>query len=290
MMPWFYLAIVAYALNAVVFVVDKYLLSAPIPKPVPYAFWVSLLSLAVVVVIPFGVSWVNFNYFLVSFASGAAFFVFLVFLYKAVKKTDVSVASTKVGVMGVIFTFVLSLLILKDYFSGQDVIALGLLVVGILLVGKAGKGVWWEALVAGVAFGVSTVLLKLIFNYSTFLNGFFWTRIGLVSAALLILVYPPTFKEVFASLKNSPHHSRFIFVGNKILAGIGFALLYVAIKLGNVAIVNALLSAQFVFIFILALIFRNKISGIAESVKRAVITKKLAGIAFVGAGLLMLFK
>ncbi len=290
MMLWLNLAIVAYAINAIVFVIDKHLLSAPIPKPISYAFWVALLSSAVVVVIPFGVSWVNFNYFLIAFASGAAFFLSLIFLYKAVKKTDVSVASTKVGVLGVIFTYILSVFILKDYFSGQDIIAFGLLAVGILFMGKTGKGVWLQALIAGVAFGASTVLLKLTFNHSTFLNGFFWTKIGLVGAALFLLIHPSTRKEVFSSLKNSPHPSRFIFVGNKILAGIGFALLYVAIKLGNVSIVNALLSAQFIFIFLLTLVFRNKIPGIAENIKGIIIVEKLAGIVFIGAGFLMLFK
>lgn len=289
-MLWFYIAIVAYTINAIVFVIDKYLLFAPIPKPVSYAFWVSLLSLAVVVVIPFGVSWVSFNYFLIALASGASFFVFLVFLYEAVKKTDVSVASTKVGVMGVIFTYILSVLILKDYFSGMDVVALVLLALGILLMGKTGKGVWFQALIAGIAFGASTVLLKLTFNHSTFLNGFFWTRIGLVGAALFMLVHPSTRKEVFSSLKNYPHSSKFVFVGNKILAAGGFALLYVAIKLGNVSIVNALLSVEFVFIFLLALIFRKKISGIAESLTGGVVLAKLAGIALISAGFLILFK
>ncbi len=289
-MLWFYLAIIAYVLNAIVFVVDKYLLSAPIPKPISYSFWVSILSLAVIVLLPFGVYWVNFNYFFISFLSGAAFFLFLVFLYKAIKKTDISVASTKIGVLGVIFTYIFSVLILRDYFSGLDIIALGFMVAGILFIGKTGKGVWLEALISGVAFGASTVLLKLIFNYSTFLNGFFWTRIGLVGAALLILIHPTTRKEVSLSFKNSPHSSMFIFFVNKIIAGIGFALLYVAIKLGNVAVVNALLSVQFVFIFILALIFRNKIPGISEDIKGIILLEKLAGIALIGVGFLMLFK
>ncbi len=291
MMLWFYIAIAAYIINATVFVIDKHLLSASIPRPVSYAFWVSILSLAVVVVIPFGISWVSLSYFLVAFASGASFFVSLIFLYKAVKKTDVSVASTKVGVMGVIFTLLWSVWILKDYFSGPDVVALGLMVLGILFIGKtSSKDIWLNALISGIGFGASTVLLKLTFNHSTFLNGFFWTRIGLVGTALFILVIPSVRKEIFSSFKNSPHPSRFIFVGNKILAGIGFALLYVAIKLGNVAVVNALLSIQFVLIFILALIFRNKIPGIAENIKGIIIVEKLAGIVLVGIGFLMLFK
>ena len=290
-MNWFYIALTAYFLNAIAFVIDKHLLSAPILRPISYAFWVAILSFVAIVLLPFGVYWVNLNYFVISFASGAAFFFALIFLYKAIKKTDVSVASTKVGVLGVVFTYIFSALILKDYLSGHDIIALGLMVAGILLLGKTtSKSIWWEALISGAAFGISTVLLKLTFNHSTFLNGFFWTRMGLVGMAFLTLIHPHVREEVFSSFKKSPQSSRFIFVVNKIIAGIGFALLYVAIKLGNVSVVNALLGVQFVFIFILTLIFRNKIPGISENIKGIIILKKLAGIALIGAGFLILFK
>jgi len=123
-MLWLYLAIAAYALNAVAFIIDKYLLSAPILRPISYAFWVGMLSFASIVLLPFGVYWVNFFYFLISFASGAAFFFALLFLYKAIKKTDISVASTKVGVLGVIFTYIFSALILRSSFLGPDIVAL----------------------------------------------------------------------------------------------------------------------------------------------------------------------
>ena len=290
MMLWFYIAIIAYALNAIAFVIDKHLLSAPVLRPISYAFWVGILSLVAVVLLPLGVYWVSFYYFLVAFISGGMFFFGLIFLYKAIKKTDISIASTKVGVLGVIFTFIFSVLILKDYFSNSDVFGLGLMVAGILLMGKTGKGVWREALMAGIGFGISTVLLKLTFNNSTFLNGFFWTRMGLVGVSFLVLIHSPTRKEILSSLKNSPHYSRFVFVLNKIVAGVGFGLLYVAIKLGNVSIVNALLGVQFVFIFLFALIFRNKIPGIAENLKGVILLEKIVGMIFVGIGLLMLFK
>ncbi len=290
-MLWFYLAITAYALNSVAFIIDKYLLSAPVLRPISYAFWVAILSLVVVVVVPFGVYWVNFGYFLTAFASGAMFFCGLIFLYKAVQKTDISVASTKVGVLGVIFTYIFSVIILNDYFSGSDIIALGFMVAGILFVGKtSSKSIWREALMAGATFGTSTVLLKLTFNNSTFLNGFFWTRMGLVYMAFLVLIHPPTQREVFLSFKGSTHSSRFIFITNKIIASIGFALLYVAIKLGNVSVVNALLSAQFVFIFLLTILLRNKIPGIAENIKGRILLEKLAGVVLIGFGFFMLFK
>ena len=249
------------------------------------------MSFAAIVVLPFGVYWVDYYYFLISFASGAAFFFALIFLYQAVKKTDVSVASTKVGVLGVIFTYIFSVLILKDYFSGSAVIAIGLMVAGTLFLGKtSSKNIWRDAIISGAAFGISTVLLKLAFNHSTFLNGFLWTRMGLVGMAVLTLIHPYVRKEVFSSYKKSPHSSRFIFIVNKIIASMGFALLYVAIKLGNVSVVNALLSVQFVFIFLLALVLGDKIPGVSENKKGIIIVQKLAGIVLIGVGLLMLFK
>jgi len=290
-MLWIYLALGAYALNAIAFIIDKHLLSAPILHPISYAFWIAILSFAAIVVLPFGVYWVDYYYFLISFASGAAFFFALIFLYQAVKKTDVSVASTKVGVLGVIFTYIFSVLILKDYFSGSAVIAIGLMVAGTLFLGKtSSKNIWRDAIISGAAFGISTVLLKLAFNHSTFLNGFLWTRMGLVGMAVLTLIHPYVRKEVFSSYKKSPHSSRFIFIVNKIIASMGFALLYVAIKLGNVSVVNALLSVQFVFIFLLALVLGDKIPGVSENKKGIIIVQKLAGIVLIGVGLLMLFK
>ncbi|OGN00803.1 MAG: hypothetical protein A3I26_00655 [Candidatus Yanofskybacteria bacterium RIFCSPLOWO2_02_FULL_43_10] len=289
-MLWLYLAIAAYALNAVAFIIDKYLLSAPILRPISYAFWVGMLSFASIVLLPFGVYWVNFFYFLISFASGAAFFFALLFLYKAIKKTDISVASTKVGVLGVIFTYIFSALILRSSFLGPDIVALVFMVAGILLIGKTGKGVWPEALMSGVAFGVSTVLLKWTFNHSDFLNGFFWTRMGLVGMAFLTLIHPFARKEMFLSLKNTSRSSRSVFLVNKIIAGIGFLLLYISIKLGNVSVVSTLLSAQFVFVFILALIFRQRIPGVSENINGKILLVKFLGVVLIGLGFLMLFK
>ena len=143
---------------------------------------------------------------------------------------------------------------------------------------------------SGVAFGVSTVLLKWTFNHSDFLNGFFWTRMGLVGMAFLTLIHPFARKEMFLSLKNTSRSSRSVFLVNKIIAGIGFLLLYISIKLGNVSVVSTLLSAQFVFVFILALIFRQRIPGVSENINGKILLVKFLGVVLIGLGFLMLFK
>ena len=56
-MSWLYLALLAYFINAVVFIIDKHLLAGHMPKYHAYAFGVAILSLGAVFLIPFGVKY-----------------------------------------------------------------------------------------------------------------------------------------------------------------------------------------------------------------------------------------
>lgn len=289
-MLWLYIALTAYLIDAVAFIIDKYLLSSPIPRPFAYAFWVAIMSSIVVVLLPFGVFWISPFYFLVAFISGAAFFAGLIFLYKSVKLTDVSVAATNAGVLAAIFTYILSFFILKDRLLFSNDIAFILLVIGIFFLGKVEKGVFKHSLLAGLFFGLSFVLLKWSFNNANFINGIFWTRVGFVGAGLSSLIFSSARKEIGASFKKVSYSSKFLFILSKITAGAGFLLLYYSIKLGDVSLVSALLGTQFVFIFVLALLLRNKVAGIAENVSGKILLNKLLGIGFILCGFLVLFK
>ena len=288
-MLWLYLALLAYLINAVVFVIDKYLLAGHIPKYHAYAFGVSILSLVSVVLIPFGVSWHGLGYFLIALASGASFFVGLMFLYKSIKESDVSVAATQTGTFGAVFTYLLSVIILKDSLHLLNVFAFIFSISGIFLLGKSNRHVFLPAIAAGACFGLSFVLLKLSFNNGGFVNGMFWTRIGFVGSAFMSLLSGHVRREVLFAYQHAPNRSKFLFIFNKFLAGIGFTVLYFAIKLGNVSLVNALLGLQFMFTFLLVLVFGRRIPHIREKIDFRVLSAKLSGITFVIIGLLILF-
>jgi len=288
-MLWLYLALIAYFINACVFIIDKYLLSAPIPKYHAYAFGVSILSLSSVLLIPFGVSWHGTGYFLIALASGAAFFAGITFFYKTMKESDVSLAATQTGTIGAIFTYIFSVLILKDSLPLANLFAFLFLIGGIFLLGKLQKHIFLMALLSGIFFGLSHVLLKLSFNSSDFVNGLFWTRMGFVGTAFLTLASGHVRGEIRSSYRNSASRSRGLFVLNKFIAGVGFVILYFSIKLGNVSLVNALLGLQFMFTFILAVILKDKVFGIKENLGKPALIYKLAGITSVLVGLLVLF-
>ena len=287
-MLWLYLAILAYFINACVFIIDKYLLASPIPKYHAYAFGVSVLSLSSLLLIPFGVSWHGINYFLIALTSGASFFIGINFLYKAIKKSDVSVAATQVGTIGAVFTYIFSALILKESLSSTNFFVFILLIGGIFLLGKIHKNVFITALLSGIFFGLSYVFLKLSFNSSDFINGIFWTRMGFVGAAFITLSSKHVREEIKFSYYNASSLSKGLFIFNKFIAGIGFLILYFSIRLGNVSLVNALLGFQFMFTFLLAALLKDRLPSIKENLDKSVLPFKLAGITFVLVGLLIL--
>ena len=285
---WIFIAATAYFLNAVAFVIDKYLLALPIPKPFTYAVWVAMLSTPVVLLIPFFDIFIpSVVYFAISFASGTAFFVGLILLYKAIQKSDVSVASTQAGVLTSVFTYLFSFFILGTALPQQNAIAIGLLILGMLFLGSVGKGIVLHAIGAGALLALSFVLLKWTFTAGDFVNGVFWTRIGFIGSAVISLVISRRARnEVKTLAKKTTGSSKTVFVINKLIAGTAFVLLYYAILLGNVVIINALLGLQFLFVFLLAIALRNKLRGIEENMERKALAIKSVGIALVLSGFL----
>jgi len=287
MTTWLSLAILAYLFSAGAFVVDKYLLATPMPKPFAYAFWVAILSTPIILIIPFfDIYLPGVFFFIASFASGGAFFGGLILLYISIKKSDVSVAATQVGVTATIFTYILSLLILKDIIPLHNLLALLLLLSGMVFLGRAGRNIVWYGVGAGALIALSFVLLKWTFNQSDFVNGLFWTRIGFIGSALLALTSKRARTEIRLSAKNAPVSSKLVFVANKMLAAGAFFLLYYSILLGNVTVINALLGFQFLFVFLIALALRNRLPGIRENLEKSVLANKLIGISLVLAGFL----
>jgi len=287
METWILIAAGAYFLTAITFVIDKYLLALPIPKPLTYAFWVAMLSASVVFLIPFFEILIpGATYLLISLASGSAFFMGLIFLYKTMLRSDVSVASTQVGVLTSIFTYIFSYLILSEILPLHNTAALALLVVGILLLGRVGKKIMLQAIMAGAFIALSFVTLKWTFTQGDFVNGLFWTRIGFVGAAAASLISSKARKEIRAVTQKVSIKSKGVFVFNKILAGVAFILLYYAISQGNVTIINALLGLQFLFVFLIALTLRNKLPMLEERLERKDIIVKFTGILLILAGFL----
>lgn len=286
-MDWISISVIAYLLLAFCFVLDKFLLKKQIPKPSVYAFYMALLSSGVLFLIPFGVRWVNFSFFLRASFFGIIFIWGLVYFYKAVKKNEISKVAPLVGTITQIAVFFLAVIFLNKNISNFNMGGLALLIVGGFLVSfdlplnlkNLSKGLS-NSIESGVLLAIAYAGFDYIYKEfqllygeeNVFINGFFWTRIGLILGGLSLFFISDYRKEIKASLlgkKNRQKKSRnlktiMLFLLNKIFGGTSSILTNHAIFLGGAVFVQSISSVQFVFVLILAAVLSIKRPEIFE--------------------------
>lgn len=289
-MLWIYLALIAYFLDAIVFAFDKFLLMAPIPYPLSYAFYASVLSVFAVFLWPFGVHALPLPHLLIALGSGLFFFVALIYFYKTIKAIDVLEATPAVGAITALTTFFISVFILREHITGSQLAAFFLLVAGTFIMSyfHLKTRVVFYVLLGGIFFGFSYLTLKYVFTVTDFVNGLFWTRLGLVGSALAILVYPPARRQIFGSFSSAPPSSKFLFAINKVLAAAAFIVLYYAIKIGSVVFVNALQGLQYVFILLIGFFIAKKMPLLFERHLHEKIARKIVATILIFVGFFLL--
>jgi drug/metabolite transporter (DMT)-like permease len=261
-MIWILLAILSQLISAGVYMADKYLVGPKaIGRPVVYAIYVCLLSGFVLVLLPFGVV-LPLTWPLIALCLGitVAFTTSLLFLYSALKTSDVSDVAPVMGAISAVATLAFGLYLLNSFLPRFFFVGFPILIFGTFLMSRFrfNKKSSFYVIAAGILFGLSSVLIKILFGETSFLNAFFWSRMTNVFGAIILLLWPANFKAVFSNVKSSTGGTKILIVGNKTLAGIAYLLSLVAIKLGNVTVVNSLAGFEFVFILLLAFIFTYK--------------------------------
>ena len=294
-MAWIYLVIFAQFLNALVVLIDKHIVTSnTFVKPVTYAFFVAFLSVPVVVVALFGfVSFPTFNIINLSLLIGLSYVLSILFLYNGLTKADASDVVPVMGALAAITSFVFGVFLLNEKLSEDFIIAFILLMLGTSLMSyfRFNRKVLFYSVASGALFGLSSVLIKLMFSETDFLNGFFWSRMGNVFMAFLLLCWPANFKTITSGIRQSPNKTKLLVLGNKFLAGIAFLLMFLGIKLGDVSLVNALIGVQFVFILLFAFLFSKKFPKyLYENVHhKETVLQKILALKFIIIGLAFLF-
>lgn len=292
---WIVLAIAAQVLFAVVTFVDRHVLThgKGIASPVAYAFYVALLSGVVVVLVPFGViSSPSLVILELSFAMAAAFIVSLILLYSALKEGKASDVMPVVAAFSALASFGLAHFFLDEKLPAMFLLSVALFIIGAFLISRFRftRRVLYMVIGAGVLFGLSAFLFKLIFLQTTFWDGFFWTRMANVIGAGLLLLWPGNIRAIFHGARNSSHGTKWLVVGNKTLAGIAAAMTFFAISLGSVSVVNAMSGLQFAFLLLIASLFAGRFPNILRGeIERKGLTHKLYGIAIIMLGLAALY-
>ncbi len=303
-MNWILIALSSYLIMAIVFLVDKYLLTGPLPSPKVYVFFVGVLGLLFLAFIPFvGFYFPGLFQVFLAFLSGTSFILGLFWFFKTVRLFEISRVVPAMGGALPIFAFLLVYVFSlgREKLSLLEFLAFFLLIIGgVLMTYQKGAKISLKSIqgsvVAAFFLALSFVLAKYVYMEQPFWSGFIWIRIGSGLAVLFFLFFSSELKrEIFKIKKSFQKETAGIFLTNQVMGASASILQHWAIALAplaSVPIINALQGVQYIFLLIFTVLLSLKSPQILkEEISKKIILQKIVAILLIGAGLaLLVFK
>lgn len=309
-MAWLLLAAAGQFLNAVVAVLDKFIVSDEhvLPRPFVYAFYSCLITGGWILVyllgwIP-GLSSIGAPSFSniqsptiqvvgMSFLASYTFFMALVSMYSALKQADTSDVMPVIGAVSAIATFGMVHLFLGAELTSNFIWGIALLVTGTLLVSQLEftRTIALNTVHSGLFFALHYIAMKGLFMETSFDDGFFWSRIGFVLFALSLLLIPAYYEKIFNQTKTTSPKAGLLVISTKMLAGVAAFMLLKATDWGDVAVVQALDGLKFVFIILISVLIGRFIPVTAgeNAIDASTIIRKTLYVAIISIGFVILF-
>lgn len=297
-MLWIYIAVISYLFTAVANILDKFLLTRFLKAPAIYAFYVGVLQILIVVLIPFGVMIPALNLLGIALVAGALFTIGLFWMYKGFLQGETTRVATLIGGSLPIYTFILSYFFLGERLSHNQLWAFLFLILGMFTITFEAVARTFQktrsnsyiriSLFAGLLFSLAFVGSDLMYTELGFITGFFWLRIGSFLMAVLFLLVPLFRSQIVSDLRRpgkEQGRAKSLVLTNQLIGSAGFVLLNIAIDLGSVTLVNALQGLQYVFIFIIAAILGKWIREVREPSSPRIALEKAIAIIFILIGL-----
>lgn len=282
-MSWFPIAVIAQIILGTSAVFDKMLLKRSVFNPAAYTFWLGVLGVFALVLLPFSSFALPIKTIGVALGAGALFLLAMYFLFASLHKGEASKSLLLIGGLTPVTTLLAASFILHERLGVANIIGFILLVTGgfVLFISEdkeLRKKIVLLACASALFFGLSNVLSKHIFLQGSFVEGFFWIKLGGVFCVSLFLLVPSVRKKIFASLHrdNTPHHTWYLL--NRGYAAAGSVLVNIAIFLAHPALVEATQSIKYAVIFLAAWFL------LGEHFKGKVLAGKLIALFFIGVG------
>ena len=286
-MNWILISLIAQFILGTAAVLDKVLLRRGFASPWVYTFWSGLFGLLGVLIFPLGVVTLPAKVIILALASGALFILGSFFFFTALRQSEASVSLPLIGSSAPMATLFFSLFLLKGRLDLGEFLGFCFLIIGgLLFMGIQEKGsraaLWRSAILSATAFGLANVTAKLVFDYSGFVTGFIWMRLGGMLAVVIPLVIPSLREKIVRSVRESNPRNKVYYLFNRFYAAIGAILVFVAISQAHPALVDATSSLKYVVIFFVAWIF------LKERFKGKVLAVKVSATLFIILGFLFI--
>lgn len=287
--------LLAYLLNSLAVTIDKFLLVKSIPNPLTYIFYISAVSLLILVALPL----THYPSSLVLLLASTSTLWWTIGAYLMFAAVKVGQVTRVIPVIGTITALILlAHAALAQTISQTQSLAVVILIGGLIFLtwpdlgGRLTKPELLLELGSAIFFAASYLILKEAYLRENFLTVLVYSRLILIPLAAIILLIPH-FRQIVLSVKkqniNFLSKTGLLFGFGQALGGIQQLLLTFSISLATPALVNSLQGVQYVFLFLFSLILSKKYPGVfSENWSVLLIVSKLVGIGLIGIGLYLL--
>lgn len=298
MIYWLLIAILSYLFFSFSYFGDKLILSGS-PNPKSYTFYVGILNVVVVFLIPFiKFGFPDYTTIVWMILEAVSFVIAIYIMFLALEKFNVSMVMPAIGTFQPIFIFILTWL----FFGSQTIKITGLLALLLLLSGgfiisigrkfKINLSYLKLVILSSLIFSFEYIFSKIVFLNQPFLQGLIWMKIFTFLITLTLIFNKKFCKQIFSKKIILNKRNEIIFLLNQLVGGTANILQSFAIFLvpvASLATMNALRGIQYVFLFIITLTFSLFFPKILkEKISKGIIIQKIIAILFIGSALALL--
>ncbi|MFH1426752.1 MAG: EamA family transporter [Candidatus Kerfeldbacteria bacterium] len=296
-MHWLLAVLIGHFLNAISYVLDKVLLTKSITNPYAFTFFIGILGLLGIVLIPFGFEIPEGKLIALNLITGALYIGALLFFFLALKGAEASRIVPFIGGGIPLFTWIFELLFLDERLTGGTLLAFGILVVGTIVIAievggdsekkeKQGVKAWLFGSGAAVLFAISFGLTKIAYDAQPFFSAFVWQRFGSFAIALVFLLWASHRKAIKESMSIFKEKAGLYYIIAQAFGAGGFIFVNYAISLASVSLVNALQGVQYAFLLVMAVVASVKWPKLLqEAMTHKSLVVKIIGVIIISIGL-----
>ena len=286
------IAVIAHGLIGISLVWDKVLLKRPATQNIfSYVFWLGAISIFGLVLIPFGFKFPGLKLAVLGFTAGLLDLIASYFYYSALKAGEASEELAAMGGFAPVATALISIPLLKSPLGG-NLLGFVLMTVGGFVMFFAEKQPLKQMVpkivLAAGGFGLMNVLQKIVFNQTNFVTGYVFFTFGTFIGSVLLLVPPSWRRQIFEHSEQAPPSSKFWYMVNRFIAGVGSFLIVLALARAAPSLVEAISGVRYVIIFLLAYaITKFKPEWFNEDFSKRALVAKLIATCLIVAGLVL---
>jgi|SRR5690242_16600937 len=290
----FFTGVVAHGLIGISLVWDKILLKQNRSKSVVnYVFWLGALSMFGSILAFFGMKLPSIGIILIAIGAGAVHLIGVFFYYWGLNLGEASQTLAIMGGFSPIATALIAWPLLHSNLSGLALWGFVLMTAGGFFMFFSEKVPVRKLLpvvvLSAAFFGLGNVMQKIAFdNTSGFVTAYVFYTIGTFGCALVFLVRKRWREDIFAQAEHAERKRKISYFSNRIMAGVGSLLIFLAISETHPAIVEAISGLRYVIVFVGAyLVTKFRPRWLAEDFTPWGITAKTIATALVVTGLFL---